>query len=109
MQTEPDPNPSISSQTFDKPSENENGLEEDQKIHVMTTDIPRQDSSAASSTETSKQHTRTWKTSFIRLAPLAGIFCMAVAVASIIAALGILIGSRGAAVPTWAIPPSTLR
>lgn len=48
-----------------------------------------------------------WKRSFLRLGPLAGISCIILAAGSIIAALGILIGSRDMATTSWSVPPST--
>ena len=49
---------------------------------------------------------RPWRTTFLRLAPLAGISCMLIAIGSIIAALGILIGCQDAPVDDWKAQPS---
>lgn len=49
---------------------------------------------------------RPWKQTIIRLGPLAGLFSMVVALASIFASLGVLVGSNKAAVENWAIQPS---
>lgn len=72
---------------------------------ITTTAIHGHDSRVASSTDVANPEPRAWTTSFFRLGPLSGIFCILVAMGSIIAALGILVGSRGAAVTTWTIPP----
>jgi hypothetical protein len=50
---------------------------------------------------------RAWRTTLVRFGPLSGIFCMALALASIIASLGILIGSNGQSINKWSAPPST--
>lgn len=50
--------------------------------------------------------TRPWKTFFVRFGPLSGITCMIVAVMSIVVSLGVLVGSRGAPVPSWSVEPS---
>lgn len=50
---------------------------------------------------------RPWRTTFIRLGPLSGLFSMLLAIASIVASLGILIGSDGHDVQTWQAPPAT--
>lgn len=48
-----------------------------------------------------------WKTTLIRFGPLTGVFCMLMAIASIVAALGILAGSDNTSVRDWITPPST--
>jgi hypothetical protein len=50
---------------------------------------------------------RIWKTTIFRFGPLSGIFCMALALASIVASLGILVGSNGQSINKWSAPPST--
>lgn len=50
---------------------------------------------------------RAWRTSFIRLGPLSGICAMLLAIASLIASLGILAGSNDQPVANWTTPPST--
>lgn len=49
----------------------------------------------------------TWKTTLFRFGPLSGIFCMLGAMSTMIASLGILVGSNGQAVESWSAPPST--
>lgn len=48
---------------------------------------------------------RPWRMTLIRLGPLSGIFSMLLAVASIVASLGILVGSKGEDVRSWKAPP----
>ena len=74
---------------------------------VLIKRIRRRISTIQGSMERSEGDTLSWKASFFRIFPLAGIFCVLVAVASIVASLGVLVGSRGQAVSTWAVPPST--
>ena len=50
---------------------------------------------------------RPWKTTFMRLGPLSGILALMVAMASICASLGILIGSSNSPVADWTVQPST--
>jgi hypothetical protein len=50
---------------------------------------------------------RPWKSSLIRFGPLSGIFCMILALSSIIASLGVLVGSDRVDVDKWPTPPST--
>lgn len=50
---------------------------------------------------------RQWKTTFLRFGPLSGVISMLLAIASIVAALGILAGSNNAPVSSWITPPST--
>ena len=49
---------------------------------------------------------RTWRTTFFRSGPLAGLCCMLLAALSILVSFGILMGSRGAAVLSWNVQPS---
>lgn len=49
----------------------------------------------------------TWRTTVLRLGPLSGIFCMLLAVSTMVASLGVLVGSNGHAVDSWSAPPST--
>ena len=49
---------------------------------------------------------RPWKLTLIRFGPLSGLCCLCLAIASIIAALGILVGSRNAPVNSWTVEPS---
>lgn len=90
-----------------------NGLDTDQvadkyNVDVQTTHVGRHASDASDSSvgKLSSESGR-WKKSFFRLGPLAGIFCCLLAIASIIAALGVLMGSRDMATSSWSIPPST--
>lgn len=78
-------------------------LKETVKAEVTSMQIERQDSQSTASVTTPDLKTRSWKTTFLRLGPLTGMACMMVASASIVAALGILVGSRGAAVTTWTV------
>ncbi|KAF2484919.1 hypothetical protein BDY17DRAFT_93733 [Neohortaea acidophila] len=57
----------------------------------------------SSSTETQQP----WHSSWIRLGPLSGLFSLLLAAASLIASLGILVGSDGENVSSWKAPPST--
>lgn len=50
---------------------------------------------------------RPWRTTLIRFGPLSGVFCMFLAIASLVASLGILAGSDKQATPSWSVPPST--
>lgn len=50
---------------------------------------------------------RAWRTSFIRFGPISGICGMLLAIASLIASLGILAGSNKQPVANWTTPPST--
>jgi hypothetical protein len=54
-----------------------------------------------------KADRRPWKSSLIRFGPLSGIFCMILALSSIIASLGVLAGSDRVDVDKWPTPPST--
>lgn len=57
--------------------------------------------------ETDNEDGRPWKTTFILFGPLSGIFTMIVAISSMIASLGILLGSEGVDIRNWQAPPST--
>ena len=48
-----------------------------------------------------------WHPTFLRMASLAGLFCVMLATSSMIAALAILMGSQGDPKDSWSIPPST--
>lgn len=48
-----------------------------------------------------------WKARFVRLGPLSGMSAMCLSIASIFAALGVLVGSDGSPVTDWSAPPST--
>lgn len=50
---------------------------------------------------------RPWRTTLTRFGPLSGIFCMLLAFAGTVASLGILAGSDGQSVASWAVTPST--
>ena len=50
---------------------------------------------------------RPWVKTWLRFGPLSGIFCMIIAIASVMASLGILAGSNGVATAHWVAPPST--
>jgi hypothetical protein len=50
---------------------------------------------------------RSWNPSFIRLGPLSGLVALCVALSSLLASLGILVGSNGAPLSSWTAPPST--
>lgn len=50
--------------------------------------------------------TRPWRTALLRFGPLSGVFCMLLAIASLIACLGILAGSNTKPA-NWNIPPSS--
>ena len=53
-----------------------------------------------------EQH-RPWKTSLIRFGPLSGLFCMLLAIASLVASLGVLAGSNKHSIKRWPTPPAT--
>lgn len=83
-------------------------LEDKHDVDIQISHVDRHDSNASSSSVGKQQpEPGRWKQSFFRLGPLAGIFCCLLAIASIIAALGVLIGSRDMATTSWSIPPST--
>lgn len=73
------------------------------KAEVMSMQIDRQDTKSTATAAAQSLTTRSWRTTVLRLGPLAGGACMMTAIASIAAALGILVGSRGAAVTTWTV------
>lgn len=50
---------------------------------------------------------RPWNTSLLRFGPLAGIFCILLAISSILVSIAILMGSRNAPVANWTVPPSS--
>lgn len=50
---------------------------------------------------------RPWLRTFVRWEPLSGIFAMCLAIASIFASLGILLGSDGEPIDQWPATPST--
>lgn len=52
------------------------------------------------------RYPRPWKTTFFRLAPLAGIGCMLFAVVSLLISFGILTGSNTAPVSMWSVQSS---
>lgn len=52
------------------------------------------------------RYPRLWKTIFVRWGPLSGLFAMFLAMSSIFACLGILVGSSGVAVSIWSVQPS---
>ena len=66
-----------------------------------------QASVTVSDNDASERPACSWKTRILRLAPLSGLFSIMLAIGSILAALGILVGSRGAAKDSWSVPPST--
>lgn len=55
----------------------------------------------------STEQARPWTTTLLQFGPLSGIFAMFLALASIVGALGILVGSNGQPVSSWSSPPST--
>lgn len=67
---------------------------------VTHQDWPSQDS------HTARPEPRTWKLTIMRFGPLSGLFCICLAMASIIAALGILVGSRNSPTAEWRVEPS---
>lgn len=48
-----------------------------------------------------------WKTTLLRIGPLAGICSLMLAVLSILVSLAVLMGSRGDSVASWDVPPSS--
>lgn len=50
---------------------------------------------------------RSWESAWIRFGPLTGILSLLLVSASLVAALGILVGSNGDNVDRWKVPPST--
>lgn len=73
------------------------------KNEILTTEFGGNDC-ASSSTRSSD---RPWKLTLIRFGPLSGLFGLVLAIASIFAALGILVSSRNSPVTHWAGEPST--
>lgn len=72
-------------------------------VGITSTTCERQHSESTNSTQTTNSEGSTWRTTFLRIAPLTGVACLIAAIASIVAALGILVGSRGAAISTWKV------
>ena len=52
------------------------------------------------------RHPRVWKTTLLRAGPLSGLCAMLLAIASIFACLGILVGSNAQLISDWSIQPS---
>ena len=52
-------------------------------------------------------HARPWKTALVRFGPLLGIFSMFLAIAALVASLGVLAGSNSSPFSHWTAPPST--
>lgn len=50
---------------------------------------------------------RAWRSSLLRFGPISGICSLALAIASLMASLGVLAGSDGQSVLLWKVPPST--
>ena len=46
-----------------------------------------------------------WKTTLVHFGPLSGLSCMLLAVASLVASLGVLAGSDGQDMDSWSVPP----
>ena len=57
-------------------------------------------------TQPSEQTTRPWKTTLFRFGALSGLCGLALAICSILASLGILVGSRNAPTSSWSLEPS---
>lgn len=93
--------------TFSESSYLRSVMQLSKETKEQVNELELQDSQTTVGAQASGSSALPWKTTFLRLAPLTGIACMLAAGASIVAALGILMGSRGAAVTTWSVPPST--
>ena len=65
------------------------------------------DSFEAQASDRSVPASRVWRMTLLRFGPLSGIASIIVAIASLIAALGILAGSDQQPVSNWSSPPST--
>lgn len=52
------------------------------------------------------KYPRPWKSTFLRWGPLSGVFAMFLAISSMFACLGVLVGSNGVAVSNWTVQPS---
>ena len=74
--------------------------------HIVSFVAPNYAQSLNSSNQAPKQP-RPWRPMLIRFGPLSGIFCMLLAIGSLIASLGILAGSDHQLVTHWSAPPST--
>lgn len=57
--------------------------------------------------DSSSTEPRLWHSSWLRFGPLSGLLGLALAAASLIASLGVLVGSDGENVNSWTAPPST--
>lgn len=57
-------------------------------------------------TNRQSRYPRTWRSTFFRWGPLSGVFAMFLAISSVFACLGILVGSNGVAVTKWEVQPS---
>lgn len=86
----------------------QDSITEKHDIEIIHATFERQQSHSTNRTRTTRSEGSVWKTTFFRIAPLTGIICMISAIASILAALGILVGSRGAAVSTWNVRPTVM-
>ena len=91
----------------DKPSSTSNGSLWKTKAlrfapvrHVVSIVAPDHAESLSSSNDAPKQP-RPWRTTLIRFGPLSGIFCMLLAVASLISSLGILAGCNHQPAADW--------
>ena len=81
-------------------------VEEKQHTEITAKEYGDSGSLAASSTHTTDGKSRQWKTTYLRLAPLAGILCILMTLASMVTALGILVGSHDQPVESWTVQPS---
>lgn len=72
---------------------------------VISAAVPAYVNSVAAGGDPHDQR-RPWRPTLIRRGPLLGIFSMLLAVASLIASLGILAGSNGQPVASWSAPPA---
>lgn len=88
------------------------GLLQLASIQRLTSRVRRDDDSSTPDAKDARtgcqSRGRPWRPSVMRFGPVSGILGMVLALASIIASLGILAGSDGQSVSNWSVPPSTL-
>ena len=73
------------------------------EVNANAVETDEEDSQSTEASRASEH--RPWKTTLIRLGRLSGICSVILAVSSLVAALGVLVGSRGAAKASWSVPP----
>lgn len=98
---------SLVKDVMEKPSPTETAAGPEEKTTLVPTMYEKLSPSGTDTSSLVQAEVRTWKTTVLRLGPLSGICSLLLALASIVASLGVLIGSDGAPTHQWTAPPAT--